>query len=186
MKRGEFLKNVITGGCACAVLTLGGNKLYSADDTGEKKSNKDKNQEFITGWTENLMVIMDQNLDEKTRSKIMQESGRKCAEKTYKPIALKYKGNVKGILDFMKQEFADIADYDEKNGTIHLVGKKFKSCFCPLVKGRSSLKSGTYCFCSMGWMKEVFETVTGKKVKVELEKTILRGADCCAYKMILT
>ena len=79
-----------------------------------------------------------------------------------------------------------ILDYDEKNGTIHLVGKKFKSCFCPLVKGRSTLKSGTFCMCSQGWMKEVFETVSGKKVNVELEKTILRGSDCCAFKMTLT
>jgi predicted hydrocarbon binding protein len=186
MKRKEFLKNVLSGGCACTLLTLGGGKVLSADDTPEKKPEKDKNQEFITNWTENLMVIMDQNLDEKTREKIMQASGRKCAQNNFNPVALKYKGKVKELLSYLKQNFADFADYDEKNETIRMVSKKFKSCFCPLVKGRSSLKSPTYCLCSRGWMKEVFETVTGKKVEVELEQTILRGADCCSFKMTLT
>jgi predicted hydrocarbon binding protein len=186
LKREEFLKNAITGGCACALLALGGDKILSADDTVEKKPEKDANQEFITAWAEDLMGIMDRNLDEKTRVEIMEESGRRCAQKTYNPIVLKFKGNPEGLLDNMKKEFADRAVYDETNGTIHIVGKKFKSCFCPLVKGRSTLKSGTYCYCSQGWMKEVFETVTGKKVEVKLEKTILRGADCCEFKMTLT
>jgi len=185
MKRGEFIKKVITGGCVCSMLTLGATQTLSGDESKEKKTEKDKNQEFIAGWVENLMLIMDKNLDEETRSKIMQESGRRCAEKTYKAVALKYKGNLMDFLDFLKKSFADIVDYDEKNNRIHLVGKKFESCICPMVKGRSTLKSGTYCMCSQGWMQKVFEIITGKKVKVELEQTMLRGADCCAFKMTL-
>jgi hypothetical protein len=186
MKRQEFLKNAITGGCACALLTFGTNNVLSADDTTKKKSEEDKNQEFISGWAENLMVILDQTLDEKTRSNIMEASGRNCAEKYYKAVALKFKGNVNALLDHLKKQFADVAEYDEKKGTIRLVSKKFKSCFCPVVKGRSSLKSGTYCLCSQGWMKQVFGMVSGKKVDVRLEKTILRGADCCIFNMSLS
>jgi len=186
MKRHEFLKKVMTGGCACALLTFGANNALSAEDTKEKKPAKDQNQEFITGWAENLMIVMDQNLDEKTRINIMEASGRNCAEKHYKAIAMKYKGNMKGFLEHMKQQFANVADYDEKKGTIRMVGKKFKACFCPVVKGRSNLKSGTYCLCSQGWMKQVFGMVSGKKVDVRLEQTILRGADCCIFNMTLS
>ena len=186
MKRKEFLKRSITGGCACALLAFGGNPFISADDTTEQKQEKDEKQEFITSWTEDLMGIMDKNLDEKTKINIMENSGRRCAQKYYYPIATQFKGNVKGLMERMKSALMEVADYDEKKGTIHLVGKKFKSCICPLVRGRSALKSGTYCYCSQGWMKEVFEYVTGKKADVKLIKTILRGADCCEFNITVT
>ena len=184
MDRKEFIKSTLKGTCVCTMLLLGGKSTFA--DENEKKPKKDnKDQEFITGWTENLMEIMDQNLDEKTRKKIMEQSGRKCAEKTYKKIALKYKGNIKGLLDLMKQQWAESVDFDKEKNTIRVAAKKAKACFCPMVKGRSTLSSGTYCLCSQGWAKEVFETASGKKVEVELEKTILRGADQCVFKITL-
>lgn len=185
MKRKDFLKSTFTGGCACALLALGGNPILSAQDTGEKKPEKDENQEFITSWIEEFMGIMDTNLDEKTRAKIMEESGRKCAQKTYHPVTSKFKGNLEGLLEQMRKGFAENVVYDQTKGTVHVVGKKQAACFCPLVKGRSTLKSGTYCCCSIGWVKEVFETVTGKKVEVIAERTILRGSDHCDFKITI-
>lgn len=186
MNRKEFLKNVLkTGTCACTMLLLSGKNTAFAqsNDSDSKKDNK--NQEFIANWTEDLMKIMDQNLDEKTKTKIMEQSGRRCAEKTFKTLALKYKGNVKGLLAFMKEQWLENADFNEEKGVFRLVGKKFKSCFCPMVQGKSFLSTKTFCLCSRGWMKEVFETVTGKKVKVKLEKTILTGADHCEFTVKL-
>jgi predicted hydrocarbon binding protein len=186
MDRKEFFKSTLKGTCVCTMLLLGGRHIATAasNDDNAKKDNKD--QEFISGWTENLMQIMDQNLDEKTRVKIMEESGRKCAEKTYKKIALNYKGNVNGLLALMKQQWAESADFDKEKGLIRVVGKKAKACVCPMVKGSSTLSSGTFCLCSRGWVKEIFETVTGKKVDVKLEKTILRGGDQCVFNITLT
>ena len=186
MDRKEFFKSTLkTGTCACAVLLLGGKDIaFAGQDESEKK--EDKNQKFISDWTENLMLIMDKNLDEKTKTKIMEESGRKCAESSYKNVALKYKGNVKSYLALMKQEWAEVADFDEGKGVIHVIGEKTKACFCPMVKGKSTLSTGTFCLCSRGLMKEIFETVSGKKANVKLEKTVLTGSDHCAFKITLT
>ena len=165
MDRKEFIKSTLKGTCVCTMLLLGGKSTF-ADDNDAKSKKDNKDQEFITGWTENLMEIMDQNLDEKTRTKIMEESGRKCAGKTYKKIALKYKGNINGLLALMKQQWAESADFDKEKNTIRVAAKKANACFCPMVKGRSTLSSGSYCLCSQGWAKEIFETVTGKKAEV--------------------
>jgi predicted hydrocarbon binding protein len=186
MDRKEFFKSTLkTGTCACAMLLLGGKGIaFASQEDSEKK--EDQIQKFISDWTESLMLIMDKNLDEKTKAKIMEESGRKCAEKTYKKVALKYKGNIKGFLDLMKQQWAEVADFDEGKGVIRFAGKKTKACVCPMVKGKSTLSTGTFCLCSRGWMKEIFETVTGKKANVKLEKTVLTGSDHCAFKITLT
>ncbi len=186
MDRKEFFKSTLkTGTCACAVLLLGGKDITFANQEDSEKK-EDKSQKFISDWTENLMLIMDKNLDEKTKAKIMEESGRKCAESTFKNVALKYKDNVKGFLALMKQQWAEVADFNEGKGVIQLAGKKTKACFCPMVKGKSTLSTGTFCLCSRGWMKEIFETVSGKKANVKLEKTVLTGSDFCAFKITLT
>lgn len=182
MNRKEFFKTGLKAGtCACALLFLGGKDIAFADSD----SQQDKYQGFVSNWTENLMKIMDKHLDEETKTKIMEESGRKCAEKSYKQIALQYKGNVDGLMARMRQNWAEIADFDKEKGIIRVVGKKNQSCDCPMARGKTTLSTGTLCLCSRGWVKEVFETVTGEKVDVVFEKTRLTGADHCAYKIII-
>lgn len=186
MKRKDFLKCTLMGGCACSLLSLGGNTPLSAQETTEKKQEIDPAQAFITEWVENLMLTMDKTLDENTRVQIMEQGGRYCARKSYIPIAQKYKGDIPGLLELMKKQWADSLDYNEKTGTINITNKKATACLCPLVKGRSTLKSGTYCYCSQGWVKEVFEIVSGKNVAVKIMKSILRGGDCCQFQITLS
>jgi len=38
-----------------------------------------------------------------------------------------------------------------------------------------------FCSCSVGWIKEVFETASGRPVRVELEQTIGRGDPVCKF-----
>ncbi len=191
MDRKEFFKTTVKGGaCACAMMFLGGGDLTADDkkqaEQREKEKQKEKGErEFITNWTETLMLIMDKNLDEKTRTNIMEAGGRKCAERTFKPTALKFKGNTEGFLDTLKQMWAETVSYDKAKGTITLHMKKFERCFCPLAAGKKTFKTGTFCLCSQGWMKEVFETVTEKKVKAEMLSTILTGSDHCSVKITI-
>lgn len=189
MKRRELLTNTVkTGACACAMMFLGGEGIAFADDKKkeqEKKEKEDKNREFISNWTETLMLTMDGNLDEKTKTKIMEISGRKCAERTYKQFATKFKGNIKGFLETVQKQWAEKTIFDEKKGVITVHGKKTKGCFCPLAAGKPTFKTGTFCLCSRGWMTEIFETVTAKKVKVELLSTILTGGDHCVFQITM-
>ena len=45
--------------------------------------------------------------------------------------------------------------------------------------------SDTYCYCSLGWMKETFGAVMGKPVGVELIQSIVRGAETCKFAITL-
>ncbi|MCP4154162.1 MAG: hypothetical protein GY757_40930 [bacterium] len=195
MDRKEFFKKTMkTGACACAMMFMGKTTAFAdekkADEkkTGDKEAEKKKKQDeqtkqFISSWTESLMLIMDENLDEKTKTKILMACGRKCCERTFKPIAEKYKGNLKGMLAFFEKGWAEKVTFDEKKGHIIIYGKKLNKCFCPLAAGKQTFKTGTFCLCSKGGMTETFETVTGKKIEVDTLKSILTGAKQCVHRI---
>ncbi|MCK4478878.1 hypothetical protein KAU88_10215 [Candidatus Bathyarchaeota archaeon] len=45
--------------------------------------------------------------------------------------------------------------------------------------------SATYCNCSRGWAKELFEGVLGRPVGVIMEKSIIKGDDQCRFRIVL-
>jgi hypothetical protein len=63
---------------------------------------------------------------------------------------------------------------------------KYPTCYCPLASEIKEALSPTYCNCSAGWLKEMYETVTVKPVKVEVLETIKRGGQACRFNVILT
>jgi predicted hydrocarbon binding protein len=62
----------------------------------------------------------------------------------------------------------------------------YPKCYCSQVNKLSKEElSGTYCNCSRGWAKALFEEATGKPVEVTLEKSIIRGDDQCKLRIML-
>jgi hypothetical protein len=57
----------------------------------------------------------------------------------------------------------------------------YPRCFCELVAEGPARLPYVYCHCSVGWVLEVFETVAGKPVKVELLQSVKRGAPTCQF-----
>jgi hypothetical protein len=45
--------------------------------------------------------------------------------------------------------------------------------------------AGTYCNCSRGWAKALFEGATGKPVEVIMEKSIISGDSECRFRVLL-
>jgi hypothetical protein len=58
-------------------------------------------------------------------------------------------------------------------------------CLCALVKDGTARLSDTYCTCSLGWMKETFETVMGRPVDVTLDESVKRGGQRCRFTVQL-
>ncbi|HQT92614.1 MAG TPA: DUF6144 family protein, partial [Candidatus Kryptobacter bacterium] len=54
-------------------------------------------------------------------------------------------------------------------------------CLCPLVESGPEGLSGTYCDCSVGYVREMFRTYTGKAVSVELLESLKRGGRTCRF-----
>jgi predicted hydrocarbon binding protein len=59
----------------------------------------------------------------------------------------------------------------------------YEECYCPLVKNYEEKVSPNFCNCSVGWIKELFETALKKPVKVEKISTIKQGNKQCKFKI---
>jgi predicted hydrocarbon binding protein len=44
--------------------------------------------------------------------------------------------------------------------------------------------SGTYCNCSRGWAKALFEGALGRPVDVVMEQSIIRGDEQCQFRIV--
>jgi predicted hydrocarbon binding protein len=134
----------------------------------------------------NMLRILEQNVDEPARNKVMENCGRECArgflQAQWDQTLSKYKGNLSAYLKDMQgpNGMLDKADYDEKTGKL-TIAYRFEKCPCPQVKPGTT--SGTQCLCSLGWQKEVFGRITGKPVDGSLLTSMLRGSKQCSFKL---
>jgi predicted hydrocarbon binding protein len=54
---------------------------------------------------------------------------------------------------------------------------------CPVVESGPTELSRTYCQCSAGYVKEVFERMTGLPCRVEVLESLRTGGTRCRFKI---
>ncbi len=178
MNRKEFLKNacrisVASGAAFLITETDGSGSLPSA----QEEQSMNRREKFAQDWVRALMTGMDNQLEEGTRVKLMESSGRACARRGAIKAALECKGDLDQFLATMKKWVG--AENVHRNGKkVQLV---YSKCLCPLVQSGSERLSDTYCNCSRGWVKEMFEAVCEREVGVELTESIKRGGKVCRF-----
>lgn len=138
-----------------------------------------KKQKCLHDWLTNLMESMDTQLEEDTKIKLLEECGRSCAKKNIKKEAWKYQGKLDDWLDKMKK-WVGAKNIQKQADCIQVV---YKKCFCPLVQDIPPILTATFCNCSRGWLKEIFETVLEKPVTVEMEDSIMKGGEQCRFSV---
>jgi predicted hydrocarbon binding protein len=133
-------------------------------------------------WIACLIDGIDQHVDEKTRAMVLEQCGRQCQSQSF----------IKKARDIYK-ESRSVNEFIEKLGEIykhlHREGDKvyiiYPKCYCSQVNKITKGKlSGTYCNCSRGWAKALFEGALGKPVEVIMEKSIVNGDDQCKFRVI--
>lgn len=211
MDRKEFLSSVgRTGACLCAAAAGMASALSAAvsDETkappepvqitepGEKSiARAAKRMEFGDGWVKRFMEVLEQNLDEKTREKLMKANGKACY--------IAYAGE--GTRRATPISFEHFADWIAKKGKdqgYSVVGNEIFSeytssaetgkpspegiCLCPMVEAQAAGKiPAFYCLCSVGYVREMHERILGRPVKVQLVDSVLRGGKRCKFKINL-
>lgn len=88
------------------------------------------------------------------------------------------------ILDEFLDKFGRVYE------NLHREGDKvciiYPKCYCPNVNKIPQGKlSATYCNCSRGWVKTLFEGALGRQVEVIMEKTIINGDEQCKFRIVL-
>lgn len=58
-------------------------------------------------------------------------------------------------------------------------------CFCPLLKDVWDEMPDTFCYCSAGWPRRLFEGILETQVKVDVTKSLLKGDDYCEFAIHL-
>lgn len=116
---------------------------------------------------------------------VMQMCGIECIGSTAIETARKLYKESKDIGDFLTKLNAQHIG----GGNLRLDGNSilggYDRCYCGSVSKTKSQIPLTYCFCSTGWYKKLFEEVLAKPVQVELLQSITNGADKCLFRISL-
>lgn len=137
-------------------------------------------------WIRRLMEGMDSEVDEETRTRILEDCGRNCIPLGFieKMKAVWEEYDLDGLLENINNVWASAGAnaYVKRRGD--RIYAEFGDCYCPIVQDYPEELSSSWCNCSRGWLLELFESVFGRTVEVELEKSIKQGDEICKFRII--
>ena len=128
-----------------------------------------------------MMDVLDRQVDEPKRWAIMEACGRQCIGASILDRARQ-----------LQQEASDLDDLLARLNEAHIGGGHFirqgevihadyDRCYCGSVSQSRERFSATYCHCSCGWYRQLFETLLKKPVEVDLLSSILQGDERCQF-----
>jgi predicted hydrocarbon binding protein len=59
----------------------------------------------------------------------------------------------------------------------------YVKCHCGSVSRTKEPVSATFCYCSCGWFKKLFEAVLGVPIRVTLRRSMIQGDDRCEFSI---
>ena len=134
-------------------------------------------------WIACLMAGLDEHVDEETRARLLEQCGRQCISQSFIKKAQGIYEKSENIDEFL-DKFGKIYKHLHREGdNVYLV---YPKCYCSFVnKILPSKLSATYCNCSRGWAKALFEGALGRPVEVIMEKSIVKGDKQCKLRIDL-
>ena len=134
-------------------------------------------------WITCLMDGLDKHVDEETKAVILEQCGRQCQSQSFVEKARRIYKKSQNVEEFLNA-FSEVYKNLQVNGNdIYIV---YPRCYCSFVnKIPSGTLSATYCNCSRGWAKELFEKVLGRSVEVVMEESIVNGDQQCKFRIVL-
>lgn len=203
MKRSDFCKSLLTPGIACGcAIGLGPVCLLDrVQQTSKPADNPDETPcdekiAFAQKWVKRFFEIVDQQLDKETRIKLMQSNGAACAKGAYGEFTNEKPATIEDIdqkiVTWQKNLGKENIYRQESTIFFNYVGnpKGLKIsdgyCLCPLIENKPETLSPTYCQCSVGYVKYMFQRfITYKPVQVELLESLRSGGKACRFKVSL-
>lgn len=145
------------------------------------KSNEFSSEDNPT-WVKNTMKRLEDQFDENSAIQIRMscQCGYGMDEKL---IFLKELIASSSSLDeFANNERAKAAGLSFSNGELFL---QFPFCPCPMLADVDKLDAKTWCQCTTGYSRVLFEKAFNCSVDVELIKSVKMGDDICLMKITL-
>lgn len=133
-------------------------------------------------WVKSVTTALEEEFDEKTIIQIRKAcycTQASKLEETKIWIGEIYK-NSKDMPDFVDKMNAKGAGWRLEGEVLYTI---FTYCGCPLLEAVESLPSKTWCYCTAGYSKALFEHIFGYEINVKLVKSIKTGDDVCVMKI---
>lgn len=145
---------------------------------GKNKISKDEEN---AKWVNSAMKRLESKFDKIRVKKIRMKC--QCGYGMDKKLELikELIGLSSSLEEFGNLQKAKEAGLFYENGDLYL---QFDFCPCPMLADVDRLESYTWCQCTTGYSKVLFEKAFGCKVDVELLKSIKMGDDRCLMKII--
>jgi len=134
-------------------------------------------------WIASLVDGLDKHVDAETIAKILEQCGRQCQSQSFVKKAKDVYKKSKDVNDFL-DKFCKVYKHLHKEGNnVYIV---YPKCYCSHVNKIPQGKlSATYCNCSRGWAKALFEGALERTVEVVMKETIVNGDKQCKFQIIL-
>lgn len=131
-------------------------------------------------WVKNTMQRLEERFDAETIKKI--RTNCQCGYAMDEKLALvkELMATSKNLEEFGNNEKAKTAGLYYLNGELFL---QFLFCPCPMLADVEKLESKTWCLCTTGYSKVLFEKAFGCEVDVELLKSVKMGDEICLMKI---
>ncbi|MFX1379741.1 MAG: DUF6144 family protein [Promethearchaeota archaeon] len=115
------------------------------------------------------------------RKKIMEKSGEACAKAGSFEIAKKISEettSIEEIIEKINNQIPWCGKWKLKNNFIRSICSE---CGCPLVRNKIVNLNSIFCYCSLGWVKTIFQILLKKPIHVEILKSIGAGDTICEF-----
>lgn len=134
-------------------------------------------------WIACLIAGLDKHVDEETRANVLEQCGRQCQSQSFIKKAQSLYQKSKSIDEFLGK-FGKVYKHLHREGDkLYII---YPKCYCSHVNKIPPRKlSATYCNCSRGWAKALFEGALGRPVEVIMEESIVKGDKQCKFRIVI-
>jgi predicted hydrocarbon binding protein len=134
-------------------------------------------------WISSLVTGLDEFADEETAVKILEQCGRQCQSQSFIKRAKALFEKSSNLNDFLENLGKEYKHLHREGDNVYII---YPRCYCSFVNKIPSGKlSSTYCNCSRGWAKALYEGALGRPVEVIMEESIVSGDTQCKFRIVL-
>jgi predicted hydrocarbon binding protein len=145
-------------------------------------NDKTNNSEDNPTWVKNCMHRLESRFDKNTVVQIRMNCQCGYAMDEKLSFLKELIATSSSLEEFASNERAKAAGLSFSNGDIYL---QFPFCPCPMLSDVDKLDTLTWCQCTTGYSKVLFEKAFNCKVEIDLLKSIKMGDDNCLMKIAL-
>jgi len=164
-----------------------------------KSSNEERTQ-----WLKSVIDRIDKTAKEHEKYDILSPCAHKFSRKRIESLESIYKetGDLNEVLKEMHKDYEWYEDPVLKDNIIYvtkipydpegyknahtLKEKQANYCHCSLVRNHFNEGiSPTFCYCSAGWYRQLWEGIIGRPVNIKILKTLIKGDQNCKFAIFL-